>query len=187
MYMAKKELTFSSKVLLTLLAAYGAVNDILSLRDTMRRMPGGISYKDKSAEIMLRRLYNKGWIKVVDKEGEKFLKLTKAGQLQALLAKARFPIKETWDGKWRIILFDIPESANDKRDFLRTLLKRNNFIKLQGSVYINPYPLNREAVTYLKQTGLIEFIRIIKVEEMDDDEDLRKRFGLEKGNKNSRP
>jgi hypothetical protein len=49
---------------------------------------------------------------------------------------------------------------------------------LQDSVYANPYPLNREAVKYLEETGLSEYIRIIKVEEMDNDRDLKKKFGL---------
>jgi hypothetical protein len=62
---------------------------------------------------------------------------------------------------------------------LRALLLKNNYYKLQDSVYINPYPLNREAIKYLKDTGLIEFIRIIRVDELDEDHDLKKRFGLD--------
>lgn len=126
-------------------------------------------------------LMKKGWIKLVDKDNERFIRLTKHGQLEALLAKARLPEKpDKWDGKWRLIIFDIPEDSHDKRDFFRHLLKRNNFKKLQASVFVNPYPLNREAVAYLKETGLIKFIRIIKVEELDDDMDLRKHFNLPK-------
>ena len=75
-------------------------------------------------------------------------------------------------------MFDIPEENEDKRNFFRWLLKRNNFIELQHSVYINPYPLNRDVISYLKKTGLIEYIRILKVEEMDSDKNLRKKFNL---------
>ncbi len=77
-------------------------------------------------------------------------------------------------------MFDIPESSKSKRSLLRRLLKKNNFCKLQASVYINPYPLNREAVEYLKETGLIEYIRILKVEELDNDIELLKKYGLKK-------
>lgn len=116
---------------------------------------------------------------MVDKDNERFIKLTRSGQLEALLVKARLAEKpKKWDGKWRMVIFDIPEDSHEKRDFLRYLLKKNNFKKLQASVFINPYPLNREAVSYLKETGLIHFIRIIKVEEMDDDTDLKKHFKL---------
>ena len=74
--------------------------------------------------------------------------------------------------------FDIPEDARDKRDSLRSLLKKLGFVKLQASVFINPYPLNREALAYLRQSDLMGYIRIIKVEEMDSDLDLKKKFGF---------
>lgn len=124
-------------------------------------------------------LAQKGWIKYVDKNNQRFVKLTKKGELEALLAKARTPTKpKHWDGKWRVIMFDIPEESEEKRNFFRRLLIKNHYIKLQHSVYVNPHPLNREAVNYLNQTKLINYIRILKVEEMDNDKDLRKKFKL---------
>jgi CRISPR-associated endonuclease Cas2 len=75
-------------------------------------------------------------------------------------------------------MFDIPEDHRDKRDKLRRLLKRNNFIKLQASVFISPYALNKQAVEYLKETGLDEYIRILRVDAIDKDEDLKKKFKL---------
>lgn len=123
-------------------------------------------------------LKQRGMIKAVSREGKKFLQLTSKGELELLIQKAMVDKGGKWDNKWRIIIFDIPESANKKRDFLRRLLKRNQFLKLQASVFISPYPLNREAIVYLKQTGLISFIRFIKAEEIDDDSDLRRKFRI---------
>jgi len=123
-------------------------------------------------------LKKRGSVQVISKNGKKFLKLTKKGQLEILLAKAVMPAQGKWDGKWRMLIFDIPEAVKPQRNKLRWLLKKNNFKKLQASVYINPYPLNREAVTYLQESGLNAYIRIIKVEEMDNDKDLRKKFNL---------
>jgi CRISPR-associated endonuclease Cas2 len=120
----------------------------------------------------------KGFVKQVIKNGKKFLSLTQEGQLEILLLKARVFVQKKWDGKWRLIIFDIPEDCRNQRSHLRVLLRRNNFIKLQASVFISPYALNREAIAYLKQSGLVEYIRIIKVEEMDYDKDLKKRFNL---------
>jgi CRISPR-associated endonuclease Cas2 len=123
-------------------------------------------------------LHKRGSIKIINKNGKRFLQLTKKGKLEVLLAKAKMPAVGKWDGKWRLIIFDIPEWAKPQRNQLRGLLKKNNFCRLQDSVYANPYPLNREAVKYLEETGLSEYIRIIKVEEMDNDRDLKKKFGL---------
>jgi CRISPR-associated endonuclease Cas2 len=124
------------------------------------------------------KMQKRGVLKVVKKNGKKFLKITKKGEIQTLLEKAKMSKPQKWDGKWRLVTFDIPEDHRDKRDLLRGLLRKNNFYKLQASVFINPYPLNRAAVAYLKETGLISYIRILRVDEMDDDKFLIKRFKL---------
>ncbi len=120
----------------------------------------------------------KGYLKIVNKNTKQFIEITKKGQLEKLLQKAEVSKEVKWDGKWRVLIFDIPEVSREKRDQFRWLLKHNNFIKLQASVFISPYSLNREAIAYLKETRLMDFIRILKVEEIDSDLDLRKKFGL---------
>lgn len=127
---------------------------------------------------MVYHLRRKGWVDILENSNERFIKLTKNGELEALLAKARLPRRGRWDGKWRVVVFDIPEYVSPRRDLFRRLLKKNGFIRLQASVFISPYSLNREALAYLRETGLINYIRIMKVEEMDSDTDLRKKFNL---------
>ena len=126
----------------------------------------------------LWRMQRQGYLKILKKNNKKFVKLTSKGQLEKLFQKASFEKQEKWDGKWRLIIFDIPESSHLMRDKFRWLLKRNNFIKLQASVFVSPFSLNREAIKYLDETGLKSFIRLLKVEEMDNDNDLKKKFTL---------
>jgi len=132
----------------------------------------------KSYNNALYKMKKRGVVKEISKDGKKILKLTQKGELEILLAKAKLPRPKKWDKKWRLLVYDIPEDAKEKRHLLRSLLKKNNFYKLQASVFINPYPLNREAITYLQKTGLSAFIRIMKIEEMDNDKDLKIRFNL---------
>lgn len=126
----------------------------------------------------VRDLHNRGLLKVTLKNNKKFLQLTKKGELQVLLEKAKLATKSKWDGKWRLVMFDIPERSKDQRNVFRSLLKSNNFYKLQASVYISPSPLNREAIIFLNKTHLIDFIRILRIDEMDNDLELRKKFKL---------
>lgn len=126
----------------------------------------------------LRGLKSRGVLEIIKKQKEEFIKLTEKGALRVLLEKARIQKTLHWDGKWRIVIFDIPEDFHLARDRFRRLLKQNHFIKLQASVFISPYPLSRDAINYLQQSGLMGFIRIMKVEEMDNDRDLRKKFEL---------
>jgi CRISPR-associated endonuclease Cas2 len=138
----------------------------------------------------LRSLKQKGFVKEISKSGQRFFSLTSKGELELLVRKAGLEKPKVWDNQWRIIIFDIPEDCREYRDRLRWLLRKNDFFKLQQSVFVSPYPLNREAISYLKQSGLIDYIRIIRANEIDDDRELRKRFGLrQSGNdtSNSRP
>lgn len=135
-------------------------------------------WERKSYSSALADMKKRGLIKIFEENGKKFVECTKKGQLQALVSKAILPREQKWDGQWRLIIFDIPESSREKRDELRWLLKKNNFTKLQASVFISPNPLNREAIIFLKKTGLQQFIRILRVAEIDDDKDLKKRFNL---------
>lgn len=176
--MPKKDFTLASKVLLSLLSA---ADMFLVTPDEFRRRlrQGNITGNSRKAADVAYYLVRHGFIRYVDKNNERFVKLTKKGQLEALLAKARLPgQKQKWDGKWRLIIFDIPEDSKDKRHLFRRLLKINGFKLLQQSVYVSPHPLNREAVKYLQKSGLIGYIRILKVEEMDNDANLKRKFGL---------
>lgn len=173
--MSKKILTFSSQLLLYLAAAEDILVPIMNPYEMRRRVLFG---SPGSYKRTLYKWYKRGWIKFVDKNAQRFIKLTKNGELEALLVKSRMPALGKWDGKWRMIIFDIPEETKEQRNFLRRLLKRQGFYGLQASVYISPHPLNREAILYLKETGLISYIRILKIEEMDNDKDLKKHFNL---------
>ncbi len=140
-------------------------------------------YKRKSKKDIYnsaRNLKKQGWLKVVEKNGKRFLKLTRQGELELLLREAVLSHPRKWDGNWRIVMFDIPESSKEKRNSFRRLLKKIGFKSLQASVFVSPFSLNREAVSFLKQSGLIRYIRMIKAMEIDDDTDLRKKFNLNK-------
>ncbi|MCL5666381.1 MAG: CRISPR-associated endonuclease Cas2 [Patescibacteria group bacterium] len=130
---------------------------------------------------VMERLEEKGWLKVSkdpkDKRKNLYV-LTEQGRLEALFIKAQMHTQTDWDGKWRIVFFDIPEDARAERNKLRYLLKTNGFKQLQKSVFINPYPFNKEAVEYLKQTELVKYIRIFRVDEPDDEEMLKKMFDI---------
>lgn len=67
--------------------------------------------------------------------------LTKSGLKRlAELELSEIKVPNSWDGKWRIILFDIPEEKRSHRNQVRRLIKELSCIQLQKSVWVHPFP-----------------------------------------------
>lgn len=81
----------------------------------------------------------------VAEKGERLYRLTEAG-LDAALGggdpTARWDRR--WDGKWRLVLFDVPESRSVERNKIRRHLQQRGFGYLQNSVWISPDPVAEE-------------------------------------------
>lgn len=49
-----------------------------------------------------------------------------------------------WDGRWRIVAFDIAEKRKPAREALRETLKRFGFYQVQKSFFVHAYPCEAE-------------------------------------------
>lgn len=88
------------------------------------------------------------------------------------------PKPQRWDGKYRLIIFDIKEWKRTIRDELRRWLKHLGFVRLQNSVWVYPYPC-REIVVLLKAHFKIgKEVLYITAEEIENDRWLRREFSL---------
>lgn len=68
----------------------------------------------------------------------------KSRALQYKLDALVLPRPRRWDKKWRMVIFDIPESQKKIRDALRRKLKQVGFLELQKSVFVYPFPCDNE-------------------------------------------
>lgn len=76
---------------------------------------------------------------------DRLYRLTPQGRLHVL--GGRDPEKQwarRWDGRWRLVIFDVPTVKNAQRDRLRRYLRDKGFGCLQNSVWISPDPLDQE-------------------------------------------
>lgn len=87
-----------------------------------------------------------------------------------------------WDGIWRAIIFDVPESERRHRNFLRRELKWMGFRELQHSIWITPYNVEKELLCLLKlwHRDFKGDIRFLNIQKITNDADFRKIFRLEK-------
>jgi len=134
----------------------------------------------QAQKLIQKRIYSlktKGYIKEI-KTG---WKLTPKGRIEIIKIILWKKLQnKKWDGKWRVIIFDIPEMSRRDRDFLRRELKWIGFIELQKSVWIFPYDMERELMALLKLWKL-EFkgdIRFLTVEKITEEEKLKEHFNF---------
>ena len=106
------------------------------------------------------------------KEGKK-----RAGKYQINDLEIEKPKK--WDGKWRIVIFDIPTTSRLIRNIFRGKLKEFGFYPLQKSVWIFPYPCKEEIELLREFLGLNKRqVQVLEATKLEDDRFLRKHFQL---------
>ena len=76
---------------------------------------------------------------------DRMYRLTWQGRLHALGGRdPRVRWAREWDGRWRLVLFDVPITQNSHRKQLRRYLRDKGFGCLQNSVWITPDSLEEE-------------------------------------------
>ena len=106
-----------------------------------------------------------------ERRGKKLVfALTKTGEQEArkIRLKLEMAKPKRWDGKWRIIIFDIPEKIRGKRDLLRKELVAFGFAQLQRSVWAYPYPLPKEFIELWDSAGILRHCVIFEAINITD-------------------
>jgi len=119
--------------------------------------------------------------KIENKNGLIELSITEKGKLKALNCQLK-NIKnkeEKWDGKWRMVAFDIPEKYKKGRDALRHKLKKIGFCELQKSVFITPYDCRKEIGFLVDSFELSKYVRFGVLEYVDNEPYFRNIFKLQ--------
>lgn len=128
----------------------------------------------------LLRLEKKGLIEKVHRGTGRFYSLTERGAFEFERYRSRQGIisKKKWDGKWRVVIFDVKEVRRRTRDRIRGILQEFGFQKLQNSVWVNPYECE-EAIELLKVDCRIgKDVIYMVVDKIEYDTTLRQKFQL---------
>jgi len=101
----------------------------------------------------------------------------KAQRLKKKLDALEIESKKKWDKKWRIVMFDVPESRKTIRDALRRKLKQLGFAEFQKSVFVFPYPCDDAINFVINFFDIAENVYMLE-STIYPDSNLRKRFKL---------
>jgi hypothetical protein len=127
----------------------------------------------------LSRLEKKG---LVARTGHTFALTGKGERYGERLRTLEAPLTRPrrWDGRWRIVIFDIWERRRLYRTRLRHILKKIGFIQLQHSVWVYPYDCEELVVFIRTELKLGPSVLYIVAEGIEGDARLRRRFSLPK-------
>jgi len=183
MTITREQGAYIAKAILAVVAA-GAV---LTLAVTM---PGLISVMGAflpnsrrsraSARQSFKRLIKKGYLKslpngrlVLTKEGRERLDRY---QLDDLTLPESSPSE--WDGRWRLILFDVPEEKNYLRGIFRRKLQQLGFHYLQRSAWLYPFACEGAIAELGHRLELDEHLAVIVTDSFSQEPKFLKRFHL---------
>ena len=131
--------------------------------------------KKQTINVSLHRLKKQGLIAQDPKK--KVYCLTDKGKELTLYIKNRYAVlTQPWDGKLRIVIFDIPEIRKQWRRRFRQELVLLQFQQLQKSVYIGKHPLPQSLYKDIAEQGFSECIFILTVGDIDRKKKILKMF-----------
>lgn len=174
------------KEILKVLAGVGAIGLIFAFPGAAAGiaslLPGGNSYSRWGIKKAIRRLEKQKFVTTYENaDGSTTVKITQKGMTRALtyqLDTLELKKPKRWDGKWRVVIFDVPEKHRRLRDVFRMRLGQLGLYQLQESVYVSPYPCFNE-IEFLRELYNVSFsVRYLLVEKIEDDALLRSHFEL---------
>jgi DNA-binding transcriptional regulator PaaX len=154
-----------SKKILALLADKPAVR----VTELIEAIPA-VTGQKYALQRSLKGLEEAGFISSYDSGRQTYTKITKEGKKKAhsiRLENDTTLVDPSWDGRWRVILLDLPEDRKTERDGLRYLLKKAGFVCLKNAVWISPLPYEYLFGNIKKDLGLTGEMMILTTDTLD--------------------
>lgn len=96
----------------------------------------------------LRRLRQRRLVRFEERGKKTYLIITELGKrrLRQFEFDAMRPAEppRRWDARWRMVIFDVPNTKKRERELFRRKLTDLGFLALQKSVFVHPYPCEDE-------------------------------------------
>lgn len=129
----------------------------------------------------IARLKKQKLVTIEEHDGQKIVVLTKNGKRRILkysLDQLTIEKPNSWDGRWRLVIYDVPKSKKYLRDVFRGTLKNLGFYQLQESVWLYPFPCEPQ-VTFLREYYNVggEVVYVV-ASKLEDDSPYRTYFNL---------
>ena len=136
-----------------------------------------VSKYDKSPAGKLWYMEQRGYVKW----SENAYALTPKGRAKLVereVWELSISTPKRWDGRWHLVLFDIPKDRRKRRDVFRLHLKQLGLVLYQNSIWVHPYPLEHQVRAISDFYMLSKFVSFAIAERLTGEAHLRQRFNL---------
>lgn len=120
-------------------------------------------------------------VHIYEKDGKEVVEITQAGKKKVLeynLDDMKLKIPKKWDGWWRIVMFDIPQTKKRARDAISSKIKELGLYPIQKSVFVSPYPCKDEIDFVGEFFNARNHIIYIRAKEIEGAPKLKKHFNV---------
>jgi DNA-binding transcriptional regulator PaaX len=155
------------------------------LRGAMREYSRKNKYKRNNSQNFYSAfayMRKNGLIDIEYRGRQMYFSLTNDGKKRAGRYKIddlKIEKPKKWDGRWRILIFDIEDKQKLKREALRGKLKELELYQLQKSVWVCPYGFENEIKLLRDFFGLTDKeMKIITASDIENDKPLRDFFKI---------
>lgn len=138
---------------------------------------GLIQFNPYYIKRTLKRLLDQELIE----RGDDGYQLTRTGKrwvLKYTLEDLSIPKPAKWDGRWRMVIYDVARHKASQRSLFRNTLKSLGFHNVQESVWIHPYPCEKEIHFLRDFCGMGDNVVYIIAHKIENDAAYRKNFDL---------
>ncbi|MCS0674215.1 phenylacetic acid degradation operon negative regulatory protein PaaX [Cytobacillus firmus] len=117
-------------------------------------------HNDQSVRAAISRMNKQGWVSAEKIGNKSYYSLTQRGQKRIEEAAKRiFKLKpEEWDGRWRILMYTIPEEIRNVRDELRKELVWSGFGSMSSSCWISANNLEKQVFDLIEKYEIADYV-----------------------------
>lgn len=119
----------------------------------------------------IKNIIDSGFAEVFETGQSEYMRLTPLGRQKLYrdeLTNTTSVMNPNWDGKWRMIILDLPEERKNEREALRYLLKKAGFVCAKNSVWVSPFPFEHFFTNIKKDFGLTTEMLIVVTNQLDE-------------------
>lgn len=132
-------------------------------------------HNGQSVRAAISRMSKQGWIESRKEGNKSYYFLTERGEARIEEAANRIfklqPLK--WDGRWRMLMYNIPEVKRSVRDELRKELVWSGFGSMANSCWISPNNLEKELNAIIDKYHIQPYVHLFLADYNGPDEDKK--------------